>query len=76
MAQAGQGTSGELEYSVIQLYFHRSCADSQIGGARDSGETGALYTSAMRNPSVVLLNLITHFKEQTAFLDDLSDFQR
>ena len=43
---ASQG-SGELDYSVIQLYFHWSCDELWIEGALDIGKTGAVQTAPL-----------------------------
>ena len=42
--EASQG-SRELDYSVIQLYFHWSCDVLWIEGALDIGKTGAVLTA-------------------------------
>ena len=44
--EASQG-SRELDYSVIQLYFHWSCIESRIEGALDKSKTGAVLTAPL-----------------------------
>ena len=68
--EASQG-SRELDYSVIQLYFHWSCDVLWIEGALDVSKTGAVLTAPLLLAEIfwtaLLLRILGNMPENRVF---------